>query len=142
MDAESVSNGWQIALGAWSAIASAVAVYQFAVIKESKERKREFQHLLAGINSLALQKGVGWTNQLSSFDSNDLAERSQEIRVMLRARDEVGEIASLALALEGTIDTDYSAIANLQEKSIEAARRNTEFQKEVGVQQQAKAGHG
>lgn len=46
-------------------IGTGIAIYQTAVINESKKRKNELQYLLAGINAAAVQKQQAWQNQIS-----------------------------------------------------------------------------
>lgn len=111
-------------------IGTGIAIYQWAVINEGKKRKNELQYLLAGINSLALQKQVAWQNQISVLGTPNTPEEWEIARLNVRARDEVSEIASLTVALEGAIDTDNSAITAMMDKYTEIAEKNNRLQTE------------
>lgn len=113
-----------------AAVSTGIAIYQWAVINESKKRRREFQFLLAGINNAALQKQAAWANQISTLTETEIADDIGNARVLLRAKDDFSEIAQLTVALEGTIDPDSSAISELMDKSIEIVRKNNELQNE------------
>ncbi len=111
-------------------VSTLIAVYQLAVIKESKTRKEEFQYLLAGVNTSALQKQQSWANQLSSLTQAEIQDNLERARLMVRARDDFADLASLTAALEGTIDTNSSAITSLLDKAIRIVRKNNELQAE------------
>jgi spore coat polysaccharide biosynthesis protein SpsF (cytidylyltransferase family) len=111
-------------------IGTAIAIYQFAVIKESQKRKNEIQYILAGINHAALQKQISWQNQISTLPKLESPQDWEFGRVLLRARDDFQELASLTQALEGTIDTENSAISKLMQKSIDITKLNNELQAE------------
>ncbi|SCX80500.1 hypothetical protein SAMN05216233_101402 [Desulfoluna spongiiphila] len=51
-------------------------------------------------------------------------------RLYLRAKDDFAEIASLTIALEGTIDVDHSAIKDMMDKSIDIVKKNNQLQEE------------
>lgn len=51
-------------------------------------------------------------------------------RIYLRAKDDFAEIASLTIALEGTIDVNHSAIKDMMDKSIEIVQKNNQVQEE------------
>ena len=111
-------------------IGTAIAIYQFAVIKENKKRKNEIQHILAGINHAALQKQMSWQNQISTLPKLETDQEWEFGRALLRARDDFQEIGGLTQALEGTIDTENSAIKKLMEQGIEITKLNNELQAE------------
>lgn len=111
-------------------IGTSIAIYQWAVINEGKKRKNELQYLLAGINSLALQKQMAWQNQISLLNKPDTPEEWEAARLHVRARDDVSEIASLTVALEGAIDTDNSAITAMMDKYTEITAKNNKLQTE------------
>lgn len=111
-------------------IGTAIAIYQVAVIRENKKRKNEIQYILAGINHAALQKQMSWQNQISTLPKLETAQDWEYGRALLRARDDFHEIVGLTQALEGTIDTENSAIKKLMEQSIEITKLNNELQTE------------
>ncbi|MGI2172155.1 hypothetical protein ACROAE_18500 [Shewanella sp. MF05960] len=112
-------------------IGTGIAIYQTAVLNESKKRKGELQYLLAGINSSALQKQQLWQNQISLIQ-HPLSETDIEIaKVSIRARDDFTDIANLTVALEGAIDPDSSAITSMMDKYIETVRKNNILQAEA-----------
>lgn len=113
-----------------SIISTAVAIYQFAILRAAKKRRGELQFLLAGIHQIALAKQLEWSDQIAFLNRQD--ERDLEVfRVHLRARDNLMEIASAITALEGVIDTDTSAISKMLQKNIDQARLNNELQAET-----------
>ncbi|WLQ14343.1 hypothetical protein O5O45_00110 [Hahella aquimaris] len=111
-------------------IGTAIAIYQFAILRESKKRKNEIQYILAGINNAALQKQMSWQNQINTLPKLETDKEWEFGRVLLRARDDFQEIVGLTLALEGTIDTENSAIKKLMEQGIEIMRLNNALQAE------------
>lgn len=111
-------------------IGTSVSIYQAAVLNESKKRKMEFQYLLAGINHLALQKQTAWNNQLTTLTPEEATTQLEKARTVLRARDDFAEIAQLTVALEGTINTESSAIGDMMNRSIEMVKKNNELQTE------------
>ncbi|MEZ7276172.1 hypothetical protein EXT42_18655 [Pseudoalteromonas sp. CO302Y] len=114
-------------------IGTAIAIYQAAIINESKKRKNELQYLFAGINAAATQKQQAWQNQISLMPKPNTQEELKLAQLCVRARDDAAEIANLTSALEGTIDPDNSAIVNMMDKYkliVEKTKRNappTEF---------------
>lgn len=110
-------------------IGTAIAIYQTAVINESKKRRGELQFLLAGVNSSAIQKMQLWNNQISLRKPESEMD-IELIRVFVRARDGFAEIANLTIALEGAIDSETSAISKILDKGIENVRKNNELQAE------------
>ena len=48
----------------------------------------------------------------------------------LRAKDDFAELASLTIALEGTIDIGNSAISAMMDKSIDIVQKNNKLQEE------------
>ncbi|SMF48873.1 hypothetical protein SAMN02745866_03199 [Alteromonadaceae bacterium Bs31] len=111
-------------------IGTSIAIYQAAVIREGKKRKSELQYILAGINNAALQKQQTWQNQISTLKKLESEQDWEMGRLYLRAKDDFAEIASLTIALEGTIDIDNSAIKSMMDKSIEIVRKNNVLQEE------------
>ena len=111
-------------------IGTAIAIYQAAVIREGSKRKSEIQYVLAGINNAALQKQISWQNQISTLPKLETPADWEMARSLMRARDDFQEIASLTIALEGTIDVDSSAIQSMMQKSIEITKQNNELQAE------------
>ena len=111
-------------------IGTGIAIYQWAVLNETNKRKSELQYILAGINNAALQKQVSWQNQMNTLPKFESPEDWEKGRLYLRAKDDMGEIASLAVALEGAIDIKNSAIGKMMEQSIEMVRKNNELQNE------------
>ncbi|MGB0892884.1 MAG: hypothetical protein ACPGUD_00625 [Parashewanella sp.] len=97
-------------------IGTVIAVYQTAVINESKKRKNELQYILAGINAVASQKQQTWQNQISLLQTPETPENWEIAKLSIRARDDASEIAGLTSALEGTIDTEKSAIVTMMDK--------------------------
>lgn len=111
-------------------ISAGIAIYQWAVINEAKKRKSELQYILAGINNAALQKQQAWQNQIATLKKIESAQDWEMVRLYVRAKDDFSEIASLTIALEGTIDVDHSAIKAMMGKSIEIVKKNNELQEE------------
>jgi hypothetical protein len=111
-------------------IGTGIAIYQWAVLNETNKRKSELQYILAGINNAALQKQVSWQNQMNTLHKFESAQDWEMGRVYLKAKDDMGEIASLAIALEGAINIEESAIGKMMDKSIEMVRKNNELQSE------------
>ena len=111
-------------------IGTGIAIYQWAVLNETNKRKSELQYILAGINNAALQKQVSWQNQINTLHKFESAQDWEMGRVYLKAKDDMGEIASLAIALEGAINIEHSAIGKMMDKSIEMVRKNNELQSE------------
>lgn len=111
-------------------LSTAIAIYQAAVIRENKKRSSELQYILAGINNATLQKQTTWQNQISTLAKPESSQDWETGRLYLRARDDFAEIASLTIALEGTIDVNQSAITSMMDKSIDIVRKNNELQSE------------
>lgn len=97
-------------------IGTAIAIYQAAIINESKKRKNELQYLFAGINAAAVQKQQAWQNQIALLPKPSTPEEWAVAHSYIRARDDMAEIANLTSALEGTIDPDNSAIVSMMDK--------------------------
>lgn len=97
-------------------IGTVIAVYQTAVINEGKKRKNELQYLLAGINAVANLKQQAWQNQISLLQTPQTPEEREIVKLSIRARDDANEIGGLTSALEGTIDTENSAILTMMDK--------------------------
>jgi hypothetical protein len=107
-----------------------IAIYQWAVINEGKKRKSELQYILAGINNATIQKQVAWQNQINTLPKLESQQDWEMGRLYLRARDDFAELASLTIALEGTIDIDNSAISAMMDKSIDIVKKNNFLQTE------------
>jgi len=111
-------------------IGTGVAIYQWAVLNESKKRKRELQYIIAGINSAALQKQQAWQNQIALISKPETPAEWETARLYVRAKDDFAEIASLTVALEGTIDVEGSAISDMMDKYLANVKKNNELQAE------------
>jgi hypothetical protein len=109
-------------------IGTSIAIYQWAVINEGKKRKNELQYLLAGINSSANQKQQAWQNQISVMQDPTKPEEWRLAQAYIRARDDFAEIAALTSALEGTIDTENSAIVSMMDKYTKIVEKNNVLQ--------------
>ena len=107
-----------------------MAIYQWAVLNESKKRKREFQYIIAGINSAALQKQQAWQNQTALISKPETPAEWETVRLYVRAKDDFAEIASLTVALEGTIDVEGSAISDMMDRYLANVKKNNELQAE------------
>jgi len=110
-----------------------IAIYQWAIINENKKRRQENQFLLAGIGHLALSKMQAWNNQIRLLPRPNSDEELEIFRIHTSARDDLGEVYSLASALEGTIDSRTSATTALLEKGMRQAELNNKLQ-EIGLQ--------
>lgn len=119
-----------LTVGIIGIIGTCIAIYQWAVINEGKKRKNELQFLLAGINSLAVQKQLAWQNQISLLSKPSSPEEWEIARLHVRAKDEAAEIAGLTVALEGAIDTDNSAIAAMMDRYTDITEKNNKLQTE------------
>lgn len=111
-------------------IGTVIAVYQAALISASNKRASELQYILAGINNSALQKQQAWQNQISTLQNFETSQDWEMGRLYVRAKDDFAEIASLAIALEGAIDVNHSAISDMMEKSIKIVEQNNRLQAE------------
>ncbi|WP_396588456.1 hypothetical protein [Bermanella sp. R86510] len=111
-------------------LGTSIAIYQSAILRESKKRCAEIQYVLAGINNATLQKQQAWQNQIATLPKLESSQDWEMGRLYLKARDDFGEIAQLAVALEGTIDVDASAITQMMEKSKKIVKLNNELQEE------------
>jgi hypothetical protein len=111
-------------------IGTGIAIYQWAVLNESKKRKKEIQFLLAGISNLSLAKQQSWINQISLLNSPQDPEQLAHARSCFRARDDLGEIQSLVTALEGSIDSDCSATTAILGKTLDQTRLHNQIQEE------------
>lgn len=114
-------------------IGTGIAVYQTAVINEGKKRKNELQYLLAGINAVANQKQQAWQNQISLLQPPKTPEEWEIAKLSIRARDDSNEIASLTSALEGTIDTENSAIVTMMDKYKDIVDKSQAMNKEPEI---------
>ena len=111
-------------------IGTAIAIYQAAVIRETKNRYRELQYILAGISNMAIGKNQSWVNQ-GYFLGDGSSDHDREIlRLHARARDDFAEMANAISSLEGTIDPNSSAITDMLKKMKEQIQINNELQAE------------
>jgi hypothetical protein len=115
-------------------IGTAIAIYQAAIINESKKRKNELQYLFAGINAAANQKQQAWQNQIAIMPKPSSPEDWRLAQAYVRARDDATEIANLTSALEGTIDPDNSAIVNMMDKYKKIVDKNKLMSLETGFE--------
>jgi hypothetical protein len=115
-------------------IGTGIAIYQAAVIRESKKRKNELQYLLAGINAAAVQKQQAWQNQISLLPPTNTAEDWRIAQLCVRARDDAMELGNLTSALEGTIDPDNSAIVTMMDKYKRIISKNNEINLLAGTE--------
>ena len=109
-------------------IGTGIAIYQWAVLNESKKRQEQLQYLLAGISHAALSKQQTWINQMGLLPPPQTEADLSVIRVHARARDDLSEIHSVVAALEGTIDTESSAITAILEKTLKQGEINNKIQ--------------
>jgi hypothetical protein len=120
-------------------IGTAIAIYQAAIINESKKRKNELQYLFAGINAAAIQKEKAWQNQIALLPKPSTPEEWAVAHAYVRARDDMAEIASLTIALEGTIDPDNSAIVSMMDKYKAIVDKNNLMNPPTGFETVAKS---
>ncbi len=115
-------------------IGTGIAVYQTAVINESKKRKNELQYLLAGINAAAVQKQQAWQNQISLLQPPNTPEDWKITQLCVRARDDAMELGNLTSALlERTIDPDNSAIVTMMDKYKNIVSKSREIREVSGA---------
>lgn len=122
-------------------IGTAIAIYQAAIINESKKRKNELQYLFAGINAAAVQKQKAWQNQISLLPKPSTPDEWAVAHAYIRARDDMAEIANLTSALEGTIDPDNSAIVAMMDKYKAIVDKNNLMNPPTGFESVAKSAH-
>ena len=108
-----------------------IAIYQTAVINESKKRREKLQFLLAGISNLALSKSQSWINQINLIQEAEGAPIISVARVYVRARDDFSEIHNIASALEKSIDSKGSAVTSLLEETLKQSELNNKIQAEA-----------
>jgi len=116
-------------LGIVGALGTIAAIYQLGVLNETKKRKRELQYILASLNSGALQKQMAWQNQISALKDPATEEEWEIVKIHMRARDSFAELAQQVLAMEGIIDTEYSAIDRVAERGRKAIEKMEEIRK-------------
>jgi len=116
-------------------IGTCIAIYQAALINESKKRKNELQYLLAGINAAAVQKQQAWQNQISLLQPQPPSspEQWKIAQLCVRARDDAMELGNLTSALEGIIDPGNSAIVAMMDKYKSIIIKHNEITKVVGA---------
>ncbi|MDP1787008.1 hypothetical protein [Nitrosomonas sp.] len=111
-------------------LGTVIAIYQCAVLNESKKRRHELQFLFAGIHQFTLSKRMEWDNQISLLPKPQNDRDMEIIRVHVRARDNLMAIGNAITALESVIDTDSSAISAMFEKTIKQVELNNRLQTE------------
>lgn len=119
-------------------IGTGIAIYQWAVINESKKRKNELQYILAGINASAIQKQAAWQNQITLLQPPKTPEEWRIAQISVRARDDIAEIANLTSALEGAIDTENSAIVSMMDKHKKIVEKGKELRESADIPQKLK----
>jgi hypothetical protein len=115
-------------------IGTSIAIYQWAIINESKKNRENNQFLIASIGQYSLSKFQGWQNQINivcSRKDRELSEHELEIcKLMYKFKDECMELQALAGALERAIDADGSATMKLMEQTLTASKLNNDIQEE------------
>lgn len=120
---------WIGVIGTFMGILSTgIAIYQWAVINETKKRRHEIQFILAGVGHLVLGKCQSWDNQIGLLARPETANDLGIFRAYASVRDDLIEIKNLVSALEGTVDSNSSASIALLQKGIEQAKLNNELQ--------------
>lgn len=120
----------QLIISIVGVIGTLVAIYQWAVLNESKKRRHELQFLLAGIHQITLSKQIEWNNQIGLLPKPQSDKDMEIIKTHIRARDNLMEITSAISALESVIDTESSAISAMLEKTIKQTELNNRLQSE------------
>ncbi len=119
----------EIIFGLVGCIGTFVAIYQWGTLNETKKRKRELQYILASLNNSALQKQNSWQNQISALPNPSNEQEWEMLKVHMRARDSFAELSQQLTAMEGIIDTEYSAIEKMTERSLKAVKQGKEIDK-------------
>ena len=109
-------------------IGTGVSIYQWAILNESKKRRKELQFLFAGIHQMALSKQLEWNNQINFLPSPEDEKDFEIIRIHTRARDNLMEIGNAITAFENVIDTESSALESMMKKTIKQSELNNELQ--------------
>lgn len=122
-------------------IGTSIAIYQAAVINETKKRKNELQYLFAGIHASAVQKQQAWQHQISLLPPPSTPTEFNLIQIYIRARDDVAELGNLTSALEGTIDPENSAIVSMMDKYKKIVDKNSEIAPQAALDKIARAEH-
>lgn len=111
-------GGWVLGV-----IGSLISVYQLALIRGQSKERRNFQYLLAALNSSAISKQMRWKTNVGLLRPPQ-DERDLEIRRLYEtALSDVMDLAQQAFALERSIDSDSSAIQMIQAQAEEQIRR-------------------
>jgi len=113
--------------GLLGALGTFIAVYQAAVLRESRKRKEELQYLLISIGQVAIHKQQAWDKLIEMLEDTDTREVRKSY---MKAANDMKEIHSMASTLESVIDSQRSASSSMQERLLRdlAARQNSEFQ--------------
>nr|WP_298143598.1 hypothetical protein [uncultured Pseudomonas sp.] len=120
-------------------IGTSIAVYQAAIINETKKRKNELQYLFAGIHASAVHKQQAWQHQISLLPQPSSAADLNLFQIYIRARDDVAELGNLTSALEGTIDPENSAIVAMMDKYKKIVDKNKEISSETDLKEISKS---
>jgi hypothetical protein len=98
-----------------------------ALIRAQSKERRNFQYLLAALNSSAIAKQMRWQVTIALLPSLK-SERDLEIRRLYEtARSDMMDLAQQAFALERSIDSDSSAIQTIQRQAEEQIRRTNDL---------------
>jgi hypothetical protein len=104
-----------------------ISVYQLALLRAQSKERRNFQYLLAALNSSAIAKQMRWQVTIALLPSLQ-SERDLEIRRLYEtARSDMMDLAQQAFALERSIDSDSSAIQTIQRQAEEQIRRTNDL---------------
>ena len=117
------------AWGCWvlGVIGSLISVYQLALIRAQSKERRNFQYLLAALNSSAIAKQMRWQVNIALLPPLQ-SERDLEIRRLYETgRSDMMDLAQQAFALERSIDSDSSAIQTIQRQAEEQMRRTDDL---------------
>lgn len=120
-------------------IGTSIAIYQAALINESKKRKNELQYLFAGIHASAVQKQQAWQHQIALLPKPSTPADMYVFQIHIRARDDVAELGNLTSALEGTIDPENSAIVAMMDKYKRIVDKNKEISPKIIVDEISKS---
>lgn len=113
--------------GILGALGTFIAVYQAAVLRESRKRKEELQYLLISIGQVAILKHQAWEDLIELLDDGDTREVRKSY---MKASNDMKEINSMASTLESVIDSQGSAASKMQERIL----RDITAQQTAGVQ--------
>jgi hypothetical protein len=115
----------------FAVVGFAYMVYQQTVIQEGKKQRGRMQYALASINNSAIGKQIAWQNRMRTLHELKTQSDWELGNTLMRGRDDFIEISGLAMALEGIIDSDKSAIQDMMQRSIDMTKLNNELQTEA-----------